>query len=243
MQESLIHAAKLAALGRMSAAIVHEVSQPLSALDNTLAATAIHAERDARAEVQRNLTSARSLLRRMQRTIKHLKTFSSRRDATPPQSVDANLAIETAIDIVEPRAREHGVEIAYERGTSLPQVSGDAIRIEQVLINLLLNAVDASVAAGQGRIDVGAEISGNSLRISVSDMGQGISPEVRQRLFEPFFTTKTTGEGLGLGLSISKTIIEEFGGKLNLLPLEAGGTQASIELALYVEQKRQMEKA
>ncbi|NMA99492.1 MAG: sensor histidine kinase [Phyllobacteriaceae bacterium] len=243
MQESLIHAAKLAALGRMSAAIVHEVSQPLSALDNTLAATAIHAERDAKAEVQRNLTSARSLLRRMQRTIKHLKTFSSRRDATPPQSVDANLAIETAIDIVEPRAREHGVEIVYERGTSLPPVSGDAIRLEQVLINLLLNAVDASVAAGQGRIDVAAEISRTSLRISVSDMGQGISPEVRQRLFEPFFTTKTTGEGLGLGLSISKTIIEEFGGKLNLVPMQEGGTQASVELALYVEKKRQLEKA
>jgi two-component system C4-dicarboxylate transport sensor histidine kinase DctB len=243
MQESLIHAAKLAALGRMSAAIVHEVSQPLSALDNTLAAAAVHTDRDATAEVKRNLTSARSLLRRMQRTVKHLRTFSSRRDSTPPQSVDSHQAIEAAIDIVEPRARENGVVIAYDRGALLPQVSGDPIRLEQVLINLLLNAVDASIAAGQGRIEVAAEISENRLRISVSDMGKGISPEVRQRLFEPFFTTKTTGEGLGLGLSISKTIIEEFGGKLNLVPMEAGGTQAWVELALYGEQKRQMEKA
>jgi two-component system C4-dicarboxylate transport sensor histidine kinase DctB len=243
MQESLIHAAKLAALGRMSAAIVHEVSQPLSALDNTLAAAAVHTDRDATAEVKRNLTSARSLLRRMQRTVKHLRTFSSRRDSTPPQSVDSHQAIEAAIDIVEPRARENGVVIAYDRGALLPQVSGDPIRLEQVLINLLLNAVDASIAAGQGRIEVAAEISENRLRISVSDMGKGISPEVRQRLFEPFFTTKTTGEGLGLGLSISKTIIEEFGGKLNLVPMEAGGTQAWVELALYGEQNRQMEKA
>jgi two-component system C4-dicarboxylate transport sensor histidine kinase DctB len=243
MQESLIHAAKLAALGRMSAAIVHEVSQPLSALDNTLAAAGLHAERDAKAEVQRNLTSARSLLKRMQRTVKHLKTFSSRRDATPPEAVDANQAIEAAMDIVEPRARENGVDIAYERNPGLPPITGNAIRLEQVLINLLLNAVDASVSAGQSRIVVGVEVLDAALRITVSDMGQGISPEVRQRLFEPFFTTKTTGEGLGLGLSISKTIIEEFGGKLNLVPMDGGGTQAWVELPLHVEKQRQLVSA
>jgi two-component system C4-dicarboxylate transport sensor histidine kinase DctB len=243
MQESLIHAAKLAALGRMSAAIVHEVSQPLSALDNTLAAAGLHAERDAKAEVQRNLTSARSLLKRMQRTVKHLKTFSSRRDATPPEPVDANQAIEAAMDIVEPRARENGVDIAYERNPGLPPITGNSIRLEQVLINLLLNAVDASVAAGQSRIVVGAEVLDAALRITVSDMGQGISPEVRQRLFEPFFTTKTTGEGLGLGLSISKTIIEEFGGKLNLVPMDGGGTQAWVELPLHLEKQRQLVSA
>ncbi|WP_291376420.1 ATP-binding protein [Devosia sp.] len=243
MQDSLIHAAKLAALGRMSAAIVHEVSQPLSALDNTLAAAGLHAERDAKAEVQRNLTSARSLLERMQRTVKHLRTFSSRRDATPPEPIDANQAIEAAMDIVEPRARENGVAIAYERRAGLPPVTGNSIRLEQVLINLLLNAVDASVAAGQNRIVVVAEVLDAALRITVSDMGQGITPEVQQRLFEPFFTTKTTGEGLGLGLSISKTIIEEFGGKLNLVPLDAGGTQAWVELPLHVEKQRQLVSA
>ncbi|WEJ34992.1 ATP-binding protein [Devosia sp. SD17-2] len=243
MQDSLIHAAKLAALGRMSAAIVHEVSQPLSALDNTLAAAGLHAERDAKAEVQRNLTSARSLLKRMQRTVKHLRTFSSRRDATPPEPIDANQAIEAAMDIVEPRARENGVAIAYERRAGLPPVTGNSIRLEQVLINLLLNAVDASVAAGQNRIVVVAEVLDAALRITVSDMGQGITPEVQQRLFEPFFTTKTTGEGLGLGLSISKTIIEEFGGKLNLVPLDAGGTQAWVELPLHVEKQRQLVSA
>src|SRR5690606_38149661 len=110
-----------------------------------------------KAEVQRNLTSARSLLKRMQRTVKHLRTFSSRRDATPPEPIDANQAIEAAMDIVEPRAREHGVAIAYERHAGLPPVTGNSIRLEQVLINLLLNAVDASVAAGQNRIVVVAE--------------------------------------------------------------------------------------
>lgn len=235
MQESLIHAAKLAALGRMSAAIVHEVSQPLSALDNTLAAAGLHAERQASGEVQRNLISARSLLKRMQRTVKHLKTFSSRRDNAPPEAVDVNLAIEAAIEIVTPRARGHGVQIAFERNAGLPPISGNAIRLEQVLINLLLNALDASIAVGEVNIEVTARPLNGRMQIAVSDTGGGISSEARDRLFEPFFTTKTTGEGLGLGLSISRTIIEEFGGALSLSPLPAGGTEARIELPLHRE--------
>ena len=235
-QESLIHAAKLAALGRMSAAIVHEVSQPLSALDNTLAAAGLHAERQATGEVQRNLTSARSLLKRMQRTVKHLKTFSSRRDTAPPEPVDVNLAIEAAIEIVLPRAREHGVHIAFERDDRLEPVSGNAIRLEQVLINLLLNALDATIAAGQTHIVVTAGPTQERICIAVTDTGGGISSEARARLFEPFFTTKTTGEGLGLGLSISRTIIEEFGGALSLLPLPTDGTEARVELPLHRKQ-------
>lgn len=235
-QEGLLHAAKLAALGRMSAAIVHEVSQPLSALDNTLAAAGLHAERQATGEVQRNLTSARSLLKRMQRTVKHLKTFSSRRDTAPPEPVDVNLAIEAAIEIVLPRARQHGVLIAFERNDRLEPVSGNAIRLEQVLINLLLNALDATIAAGNARISVAASPVQTRMCIAVTDTGGGISSEARERLFEPFFTTKKTGEGLGLGLSISRTIIEEFGGALSLLPHPAGGTEARIELPLYRKQ-------
>jgi two-component system C4-dicarboxylate transport sensor histidine kinase DctB len=240
MQDSLVHTAKLAALGRMSAAIVHEVSQPLSALDTRLAAAGLHAERNAKVEVQRNLTSARDLLQRMQRTVKHLKTFSSRRDAAAPEPVDVNQAIEAAIEIVLPRAREHGVEIVYRHDAALPVISGNSIRLEQVLINLLLNAVDASAGGEESQIQVAAEQRGKMLRISVSDAGSGITPEARQRLFEPFFTTKTTGEGLGLGLSISKTIIEEFGGKLNIAPLAEGGTQAWVELPIHRVTNREL---
>jgi two-component system C4-dicarboxylate transport sensor histidine kinase DctB len=235
MQESLIHAAKLAALGRMSAAIVHEVSQPLSALDNTLAAAGLHAERQSTEQVQRNLVSARNLLRRMQRTVKHLKTFSSRRDATPPEAVDVNAVIEAAIEIVAPRAQEHRLDITFAPAEGLAAASGNAIRLEQVLINLLLNAVDATAAAGNRDIAVTAAVVNKAMRIAISDAGGGISQEARDRLFEPFFTTKTTGEGLGLGLSISRTIIEEFGGTLSLVPLPDGGTLASVELPLFVE--------
>src|SRR5690606_27639497 len=119
-QGSLVHSAKLAALGRMSAAIVHEVSQPLSALDSLVAAAGLHAQRDAPAEVKRTLGSARDLLGRMQRMVKHLKSFSSRRDQAPAERVDINDVVAEAIAIVEPRARQHGVRLEFSPQVGLP---------------------------------------------------------------------------------------------------------------------------
>jgi len=231
--ESLIHAAKLAALGRMSAAIVHEVSQPLSALDNTLAAAGLHAERDARAQVTTSLASARSLLRRMQRTVKHLKTFSSRQDASAPEPVDVASVVEAALEIVDPRARESRVVVHNGVAAGLPMVSGSQLRLEQVLINLLLNAIDATAAAGNSNITIQAARSADQVELRIADSGDGIPEDIMRRMFEPFFTTKTTGEGLGLGLSISRTILEEFGGGVSFAPGAGGGTVTLVHLPLY----------
>lgn len=233
-QENLIHAAKLAALGRMSAAIVHEVSQPLSALDNTLAATDLHAQRDAKDEVHRNLGNARNLLRRMQRTIKHLRTFSSRRDPGPPEAVNIVGVLEAALDILAPQARDAGVAVTAELAPDLPRVAGNPVRLEQVFINLVLNAIEATRAAGHGEVRVSARAPGaEGVVVEIADQGPGIPESVRERLFEPFFTTKSTGESLGLGLSISRTLLEEFGGALRFEPLSEGGTLASVALPRY----------
>ncbi len=232
-QENLIHAAKLAALGRMSAAIVHEVSQPLSALDNTLAAAGLHAERSATGEVQRNLGNARRLLGRMQRTVKHLRTFSSRRDPGPPEAVEIGQVIEAALDIVAPQARDAGIVIEQAVPAGLPSVSGNAVRLEQVFINLLLNAIEATGAAGNTHVHVRAASAGTGLMVEIADHGRGIPDAVMERLFEPFFTTKETGESLGLGLSISRTLLEEFGGALSFAPRSGGGTIASVSLPLH----------
>ena len=232
--ESLIHAAKLAALGRMSAAIVHEVSQPLSALDNTLAAAGMHAERDAKAQLGKSLASARDLLRRMQRTVKHLKTFSSRQDASVPQPIDIASVVEAALEIVEPRARESSVVVSNEVPAGLPMVSGSQLRLEQVLINLLLNAIDATAAAGNSEITLRAAQVADGVELRIADTGGGIPDDIMRRMFEPFFTTKTTGEGLGLGLSISRTILEEFGGGVSFVPGVGGGTVTLVQLPLYV---------
>jgi two-component system C4-dicarboxylate transport sensor histidine kinase DctB len=230
--DSLIHAAKLAALGRMSAAIVHEVSQPLSALDNTLAAADLHAKRGAASNLERSLASARDLLQRMRRTVKHLKSFSSRQDVGAPEAVDIAQLIEAARDIVEPKAREAGIALQSAVAPDLPPVSANQLRLEQVLINLLLNAIDATATAGNNLVCVRTEQRPDSLDIVILDAGTGISEAVAMRLFEPFFTTKTTGEGLGLGLSISRTIIEEYGGKITFAPRPDGGTVTRLQLPL-----------
>ena len=235
-QESLVHAAKLAALGRMSAAIVHEVSQPLSALDSTLAAADLYAGREATTEVRRNLGSARDLLRRMQRTVKHLRTFSSRREPGPPEPVSVDHVVEAALEIVAPRAREAGVRITLQPAARLPRASGNTLRLEQVFINLILNAIDATASAGNDAIRITIAAGEGRLVVDIADSGPGMSDAVRERLFEPFFTTKTKGESLGLGLSISRTLLEEFGGTLQFSAAPEGGTLASVTLPVFVGQ-------
>jgi len=235
-QESLVHAAKLTALGRMSAAIVHEVSQPLSALDSTLAAADLHAGRKAMVEVRRNLASARDLLRRMQRTVKHLRTFSSRRDPSPPEPVAIDSVIEAALEIVAPHAKETGVRIIVRPGERQPRASGNTLRLEQVFTNLILNAIDATASAGNDVIHIAISAAGERLTVEIADTGPGMSDAVRERLFEPFFTTKTTGESLGLGLSITRALLEEFGGTLQFGTAPQGGTLASVTLPVFAGQ-------
>lgn len=233
-QENLIHAAKLAALGRMSAAIVHEVSQPLSALDNTLAAADLHAQRDAPGEVRRLLEGGRNLLKRMQRTIKHLRNFSSRRDPGPPEPVQLPGVLDAAMDILAPQARDAGVLVTAVWEPGLPAVSGNSVRLEQVFINLILNAIEATAAAGNAAVRLIAHSQGEtSVVVDISDTGAGIPESVRERLFEPFFSTKSKGESLGLGLSISLTLLEEFGGALQFDPGPDGGTVARVTLPVY----------
>lgn len=232
-QENLIHAAKLAALGRMSAAIVHEVSQPLSALDNTLAAADLHAVRESPDEVRRSLGSARKLLKRMQRTVKHLRSFSSRREPGPPEAVPLAPVLEAALDIVAPQARDAGIAIAVTVPADLPPAAGNAVRLEQVFINLLLNAIDANAGTGKSDIALVAHAEKDKVQVDIADNGPGIPKAVEERLFEPFFTTKKTGESLGLGLSITRTLLEEFGGALRFAPRPEGGTLASVTLPVH----------
>lgn len=245
-QENLIHAAKLAALGRMSAAIVHEVSQPLSALDNTLAAADLHAQRASAGEVSRLLQGGRNLLRRMQRTVKHLRSFSSRRDPEPPQAVQLPGVLDAVMDILAPQARDAGVVVTAAWEPGLVPVSGNAVRLEQVFINLILNAIEASAAAGNSAVRLIAHSQGDAaIVVDISDTGAGIPETVRERLFEPFFTTKTKGESLGLGLSISRTLLEEFGGALHFEPAPDGGTIARVTLPVFRadQQTRKLELA
>lgn len=230
-QEGLIHSEKMAALGRMSTAIVHEVSQPLAAMEATLASAGAMAAREGGTNVAERLEKARGLIRRIQRTIKHLRTFS-RKDASERETVAIDGAVINAIELARPRASDTGIEPRFHAEGAAPMVSAVAIKLEQVFLNLLLNAFDAVAGQPDGRIDISRSIGRDTVEIRVEDNGSGIAPADLPRVSEPFFTTKQTGDGLGLGLAISRTIVQEFGGDIGFADREGGGTIVTVRLPL-----------
>lgn len=235
-QESLIQAAKLAALGRMSAAIVHEVSQPLAAMENTLASTGLLASRGDAAAVADKVRSARDLVRRIQRTVKLLKSFA-RNEPVRLEPVDVDKAMAVAVELAAARATEQGAQVKLRKSSSPPSVLANTTRLEQVILNLVVNALDAVKERPEGEVELWSEHDGQRVRLFVRDNGAGIPDHLRDRIAEPFFTTKLTGEGLGLGLSISRAILDEFGGGMNFETREEGGCTFRIDLPAISENR------
>lgn len=227
-QETLIQTAKLAALGRMSAAIVHEVSQPLSALENTLATAGVLAERGEAAAAGGKMTSARELTRRIQRTVKLLRSFA-RKESSLRERVAVDRSMAEAVELARHRADRENVMIELTHAPDLT-VMANAVRLEQVVLNLVVNALDAVAGSPGPIIRLSAARLGDMVEIRVCDNGPGIPAAHRERIAEPFFTTKETGEGLGLGLSISRAIIGEFGGSLTFDSEEGAGSTFVIAL-------------
>ena len=228
-QDGLVHAGKLAVLGQMAAGLTHELNQPLAALrslsDNALKLL----DRGHLDEVRGNLGMIGGIVERMAGLTGQLKTFARRSGGgSPAARVDRCLA--NAVVLVDRRLREDAVTLDTGRVAAGLAVRCDPGRLEQVLVNLLGNALDALADRTEGRIEVATETLGDQVRITVADDGPGLAPEALARLFEPFFTTKEAGAGLGLGLAISDGIVREHGGSLGVRNREAGGAEFAILL-------------
>jgi two-component system C4-dicarboxylate transport sensor histidine kinase DctB len=235
-QEALIHTEKMAAMGRMSAAIVHEISQPLAAMEATLSAAELGMQPGDNGTASR-IGKARDMIRRMQRTTKHLKSFA-RKDAVELTLIDLRAPLGSALDLVLPRAKVVGVLPALDMpGDPVPVLAG-AVRIEQVVANLLLNALDAVEAVPDARISAATTVVGDEARIVIQDNGAGIPESDLPRVSEPFFSTKLTGEGLGLGLAICKAILADFHGRLDILSEPGKGTIVTVTLPLVKTEDR-----
>lgn len=228
-QDDLVQAAKLAALGQMSAALGHEVNQPLGALRNYAenAATLLDRGRaaDARAAIDRIL----SMADRMGAIARRLHTFG-RRPGQRLQPVDVAEAVEAAREIAGPRLKQTGATLETDLPDDLPRVTGGPVRMQQVLVNLLTNAADAVAGSEERRIRLAARVEGETLALIVEDSGHGVPPEIAARIFDPFFSTKGVGNGLGLGLSISYNILKDFGGDLSLVESGLGGAGFRLDL-------------
>jgi two-component system C4-dicarboxylate transport sensor histidine kinase DctB len=224
-QTDLIQAGKLSALGQMSAALSHEFNQPLAAVKSYADNARAFLDRDRVPEARDNLGRISKMVDRMAKISAHLRNFARRpQQATGPLLLSA--VIHDALAVVDMRLASEGGEVVYGPPRTETWVVGGHVRLQQVIVNLINNALDAM--EGQPVSQVTITVTGPT--ISVRDTGAGIDPDHLANIFDPFFTTKAPGKGLGLGLSISFNIVSDFGGVLTAANHPQGGAVFTVSL-------------
>lgn len=231
-QEDLAHVQRLHLVNQMAALLAHEIHQPLGAIAN-YAQGGVHRLRDRRVELSELLPvlekiaaealRAGGILRGVRRLVG--------RQASVLEPVDVNAAVNDAIHVLELSARRNHVRLEMAVTSTQPFIIADKTQVEQVLVNLLLNGIDAaSGTAGARQVQVDTQIEDGAVAITVSDNGPGIPPEAADKLFTPFYTTKA--HGLGMGLAISRSIVEAHGGALSHTSNAMGGAAFRIAFPL-----------
>jgi len=229
-QDDLVQAAKLAALGQMSATLGHEVNQPLGALRNYAENAGTLLSKGRLAETRTALDRILDMADRISAIAKRLHTFG-RRPGVQLVAVDVTDAVEAAQEIAGLRLRQIGVDLTVELPPGLAPVRAGPVRLQQVLVNLLTNAADAVAAGPDRRVRLSARTEADEVVILVEDSGPGVPPDIAPRIFDPFFSTKGVGNGLGLGLSITYNILKDFDGAIALVP--GRWTGAAFEVRLH----------
>ncbi len=226
-QADLVQAGKLAALGQMSAALSHEINQPLAAARNYADSAAILIDRGDTARARQNVGQIVSLIDRMAAIAQHLRNVARKPD-TPMKVVDLSAAVAEALALAS--SRLSGIAVSVDLAPDLPAVLGGPVRLQQVLGNVLSNAADALQDRTDRRIEITARIEEPWVMLDIRDHGPGVAGAIADRIFDPFFTTKGVGAGLGLGLSISYNILRDFGGDLRLTNHPQGGAVFTLVL-------------
>ena len=232
-QDELVHAGKLAALGQMSAGMVHELNQPLAALQTAADNAILLVDRGSIGDARGNLTRIGELIRRLGRLTGQLRVFAYK-SSSPLDVVSIEQAVAESLKIVAARVKEGGVDVSTDIDASLCVVA-DQTRLEQLLCNIVANALDAVESVEQKSILIRATGEGGQTarcRIAISNSGPAIACDVLQRMFEPFVTTKPAGKGLGLGLMLSNHIARSFGGELRARNLMPSGAEFVVILPL-----------
>lgn len=228
-QRELIQAGKLAALGQMSAALSHEFNQPLSAIKSYSDNAGTFLERGRVPETRENLQRISRLVDRMAEISQHLRSFARRpKDQTGPVPLTA--ALDDALALVDMRLKRQNAVVARDMPEGEIWVTGGQVRLEQVIVNLLSNALDAMAGTPDPRIEIALSEGPSEAVLTVRDHGPGLSGDALEQAFDPFFTTKDPGKGLGLGLSISYNIVRDFGGRLEADNHPEGGAVFTLTL-------------
>ena len=227
-ETTLAQSSKLAALGEMSAAVSHELNQPLAAMKTYLAGARLLLQRRRPDEALASFQRIDDLIERMGAITRQLKSYA-RKGGEAFEPVDIRSCLSSALSMMEPQLKARVVQITRTVPREPVRVMADRLRLEQVIINLLRNALDATKAVSDPKVELSVTVD-TAVRLRVSDNGHGIAD--LDTLFEPFYTTKKPGEGVGLGLAISTGIVTDLGGRLTARNVEGGGAVFEVRLPI-----------
>ncbi|MGR3478010.1 MAG: sensor histidine kinase [Sulfitobacter sp.] len=233
-EQTLEQSSKLAALGEMSAAVSHELNQPLAAMKTYLAGARLLLNRNRQDEALSSFGRIDDLIERMGAITRQLKSYARKgQEAFSP--VDMGAALASSLSMMEPQLRQRQVQISRILPDNPVMVMGDRMRIEQVMVNLLRNALDATKSERNPQVDIILS-AGETATLTVRDNGPGI--EDLDALFEPFYTTKQPGDGVGLGLAISSGIVNDLGGRLMARNGQNGGAVFEMQLPILADETK-----
>jgi two-component system sensor kinase FixL len=228
LQSELLHVSRLSSLGEMSAALAHELNQPLTAMTNYI--NAARRTMDGISQTGRALEfldKAASQTLRAGDIIRRLRAFVEKGE-TNKHPEELNYIVEEAIALGVVGAAEAGIKVVTVLASDLPEVLMDKVQLQQVILNLIRNAIEAMATVPERTLTIATAMAGDMVKVTVSDTGPGLDPAVAERLFQPFVSTKENG--MGIGLSVCRSIIEAHGGKIAATPNENGGVAFSFSL-------------
>jgi histidine kinase len=245
-EQQLIQASKMATLGEMATGVAHELNQPLTVIKTAGSYLMKKVEKNETIDDDILFTMAQEIDSQVDRAVKiinHMREFGHKTDITL-ERIQVNAVLQNAFEILGQQLKTRGIEVVWNLEPDLPMILADSGRLEQVIINLLLNARDAldekwqspEYSKGKKTIELNTRSENKSVVVTISDNGSGIPDTYLDRIFEPFFTTKEVGHGTGLGLSISYGIIQECEGSIQAVPNVNGGTSFIIKFPISKEQ-------
>ncbi|QIE42540.1 sensor histidine kinase [Rhodobacteraceae bacterium SC52] len=228
-EQTIAQSSKLAALGEMSAAVSHELNQPLAAMKTYLAGARLLVRRQRSEEAIVSFQRINDLIDRMAAITRQLKSYASK-GGDAIGRVDLRAAVDSSLAMMQPQFRQRAIGLTVSLPDAAADVLAEQFRLEQVIVNLLRNAVDATRGRPDPQIDI-ILVAGDQVTLSVLDNGTGIVD--LDALFEPFYTTKAAGDGVGLGLAISSSIVADLGGRLTARNRPEGGAVFEVQLPKF----------
>ncbi len=244
-EQQLVHAGKMATLGEMATGVAHELNQPLTVIKtaSNFFMRKINKGQVIEEEVLKTMAGEiDSHVDRATKIIQHMRAFGRKTDMSV-EPTDINTVLERAFDIFSQQLKLREIDVVWRLEKNLPAIMAEPYRLEQVFVNLLINARDAieekwpeaQAPKGEKQIELSTRASGRVIEVRVTDTGVGIPNALKHKIFEPFFTTKKVGKGTGLGLSITYGIVKDSGGDIRVLSKEGEGTCFHIEFPISDE--------